>query len=138
MGDFELFADLLEGGNGTSSSFDDDDAANIDAITALIDSSEAAEAPATAPCSNTNKLALQIPVLSLPSTSSIYQPPVICGLTRKQRVDRWKRKRLSRDWSKKRRDPAFLVRQEIAAKRQRNNGRFSAAKTVWVNASAHS
>ena len=143
--DFELFVDVDEHliseladplqdllGNERGAN-DDDDACILDAITDEINSSDQSEAaPALA-----SSLASKIPVISSHTTASIFAPYLHSGgqLTRKQRVERWKAKRLKRDWSKKRHnDPAFSLRQGIAAKRQRNNGRFTAAKTVWVTA----
>lgn len=57
-------------------------------------------------------------------------------LTRRQRVERWQKKRLRRNWSKKHvTNEYYGLRKKTASKRRRVSGKFSGSNVSWVSCS---
>jgi len=57
-------------------------------------------------------------------------------LTRRQRVERWQKKRLRRNWSKKHvTNEYYGLRKKTASKRRRVGGKFSGSSVSWVSCS---
>merc|ERR550514_2432699 len=72
-----------------------------------------------------------------PSTSTEADATVdTTTLTRRQRVERWQKKRLRRNWSKKHvTNEYYGLRKKTASKRRRVSGKFSGSNVSWVSCS---
>lgn len=71
-----------------------------------------------------------VPRIASDAVGAVDQPE---PLTRKQRVERWKRKRHLRKWGAKNiKNEYYGLRKKTAAKRQRVGGKFSGSQVTWV------
>lgn len=71
-----------------------------------------------------------------PCTTATTVEPIVdtTTLTRKQRVERWKKKRHRRNWSKKHvKNEYYGLRKQTASKRRRVSGKFSGSSVSWVS-----
>jgi len=76
-------------------------------------------------------------LLAGPPSAFLVGPPQLAGLSREDRVERWKEKRKTRSFVPKEPDVSISdTRRACAAKRQRVKGRFTSEKSAFVSITA--
>ncbi|KAF1317710.1 hypothetical protein FI667_g14511, partial [Globisporangium splendens] len=76
-------------------------------------------------------------LLAGPPSAFLVGPPQLAGLSREDRVERWKEKRKTRSFVPKEPDASISdTRRACAAKRQRVKGRFTSEKSAFVSITA--